>query len=200
VGSFILFYNGNPVMIDVGVGTYTRETFGKGRYNIWTMQSNYHNLPVVNGVGQQNGSNFKAVNSKFNASPGKVSFSTDISKAYPAEAKVESWVRSYTLERGKRFLINDNYRLTGNKGGSTINFMTTLLCSILKPGIAQLEGDGFVLHLKYNPELMKASIENIEVTDSKLQAGIGDKVSRMVFEMNGSKLDGNTGFEVIAVK
>ncbi len=200
VGSFMLYYNGQPVFLDVGVGNYTRETFGKGRYSIWTMQSNYHNLPVINGIGQKNGGNFKATHSKYTASAAKVSFSTDISKAYPQEAMVDSWTRNYTLERGKRFLIEDQYKLVKNNGGNTLNFMTTLPCTILKPGIARLQGDGFVLHLKYDPQLVKPSIENIEVNDSKLKDGIGDKVSRIVFQIQGSKPEGNSIFEVVEVK
>jgi hypothetical protein len=200
VGSFMLYYNGQPVFLDVGVGNYTRETFGKQRYSIWTMQSNFHNLPVINGVGQQNGGNFRAVKSKYIAAPGKVSFSTDISKAYPAEAKAGSWVRSYTLERGEKFLISDSYHLTENKGGNTVNFMTNLPCSIIRPGIAQLEGNGFVLHMKYDVSLLKATIEKIDITDTKLRGGVGDKVSRLVFEIRSDQVKGNTAFEVTEVR
>ena len=60
VGTFSLYYNAVPVIIDAGVGTYTRQTFGKERYTIWTMQSNYHNLPMINGVPQKFGSEYKA--------------------------------------------------------------------------------------------------------------------------------------------
>ena len=45
VGSFILYKNGKPFIIDLGVGSYTQKTFSKDRYDIWTMQSQYHNLP-----------------------------------------------------------------------------------------------------------------------------------------------------------
>ncbi len=44
-GSVTLYKNGRPLLIDVGVGTYTRDTFGPRRYTIWTMQSGWHNLP-----------------------------------------------------------------------------------------------------------------------------------------------------------
>src|SRR5207237_4974079 len=33
--------DGEPVLIDAGVGTYTRQTFSPRRYEIWTMQSAY---------------------------------------------------------------------------------------------------------------------------------------------------------------
>src|SRR5699024_10175363 len=48
VGSFILYYDGKPAIVDAGVGTYTAKTFSSQRYEIWTMQSLFHNLPVVN--------------------------------------------------------------------------------------------------------------------------------------------------------
>ncbi len=46
VGSFTLYRNGRPFFIDLGVETYTAKTFSADRYSIWTMQSQYHNLPT----------------------------------------------------------------------------------------------------------------------------------------------------------
>ena len=45
VGSVILYKDGRPLLIDVGVESYTRKTFSPRRYEIWTMQSSWHNLP-----------------------------------------------------------------------------------------------------------------------------------------------------------
>ena len=59
-GTFSLYCFGYPVFIDIGVGTYTRQTFGKERYSIWTMQSQYHNLPLINGQGQKDGRKYRA--------------------------------------------------------------------------------------------------------------------------------------------
>ena len=58
VGTFSLYVNTIPVIIDAGVGTYTKQTFGKDRYTIWTMQSNYHNLPMINGISQKFGQDY----------------------------------------------------------------------------------------------------------------------------------------------
>ena len=44
-GSVTLYKNSRPLLIDVGVETYTRDTFSPRRYTIWTMQSSWHNLP-----------------------------------------------------------------------------------------------------------------------------------------------------------
>jgi len=78
-GSFSVWINNSPILIDAGVGTYTRQTFSSERYSIWTMQSNYHNLPMINGVAQQNGRNYKATQVKFDSK--KKMFSADIATA-----------------------------------------------------------------------------------------------------------------------
>jgi hypothetical protein len=200
VGSFMLYFNGNPVLIDVGVGTYTRETFSSKRYSIWTMQSNYHNLPVINGFGQSPGGQFKAQNSKYISTKNKVSYFTDIAHAYPAEAKVNKWITSYSLERGKKFLINNTYQLTENLGGTSFHFMTVLQCQIVKPGILELKGDGFILQMKYNSSLVNANIEAITINDKNLLSVLGDKISRVVFDLKSNNLSGNVSFELIEVK
>ncbi len=60
LGSFILYRGTTPVIIDAGVGVYTKDTFSEKRYTIWTMQSSYHNLPEINGMMQLPGREYKA--------------------------------------------------------------------------------------------------------------------------------------------
>ncbi len=60
VGNVIVFADGQPVLIDVGVGEYTAKTFSSRRYEIWTMQSAWHNLPTINGVDQGAGAGYRA--------------------------------------------------------------------------------------------------------------------------------------------
>ena len=64
VGSVTLYKNGQPLLIDVGVETYSKKTFSPRRYEIWTMQSSWHNLPEFDPDGaacqQQPGAEFAA--------------------------------------------------------------------------------------------------------------------------------------------
>ena len=53
VGSVTLYKNGAPLLIDVGVETYSKKTFSPQRYEIWTMQSSWHNLPEFDPEGTQ---------------------------------------------------------------------------------------------------------------------------------------------------
>nr|WP_295932036.1 heparinase II/III family protein [uncultured Dyadobacter sp.] len=200
VGSFILFYDGNPVLIDAGVGTYTRETFGKERYNIWTMQSNYHNVPLINGVAQQDGRNFTSRNSSFIATKDRVRFSTEISGAYPKEAQVKNWQRAYQLDRGEKFTISDVYQLIENKGETRLHFLTTLYNEQTKPGELLLKGDGFELLMRYNPKSISATVEQKDIDDPKLRNALGKIVYRIVLEVKTGALTGSNRIELIKVK
>lgn len=196
-GSFVMYYNGQPVLIDVGREKYTAKTFGSGRYKIWAMQSQYHNLPRINGVDQSPGKDFKAYNTTFQNHKNRAVFSTDISSAYPKEAAVGSWIRTYTLEKGHAFKITDQYKLLAVKDEATsLNFMTCFQASIKKPGIIQLEKGNTQLSLHYDKTLLEPKLEFIEVTDEKLKQYWPDGVSRLVFKLKSKKLSGKTTIKI----
>ncbi len=190
VGTFILYYNGLPVLIDVGVGTYTRQTFSSARYQIWTMQSGYHNLPVINAVDQKNGRKFASKDVMFKSSAKKADFSLDIAEAYPPEAAVKTWERSYVLNKRKSFEITDHYVLNENKGGTSLRFMTSCRASIVKPGVIRLAGDGFSLDMIYNEKVITAEIESIPVEDNRLSRVWGNTVTRLHLNFNDTGLVG----------
>ena len=188
VGTFILYYNGKPALIDVGVDTYTAKTFSKERYSIWTMQSGYHNLPTINGVDQKDGLEYKAKNSSYSVDNDMVSYSLDISGAYPKEAKVGQWQRSYTLFRGEKFEISDSYSLLENVGGTQLNFMAALEPKIIRPGQLRLGHRKDGLSLLYNPEILELTVENVAIEeDSRLFPIWGEQLYRMRFKVLGDK-------------
>lgn len=182
VGSCVMYFDSKPCLIDLGREQYVAKTFGPRRYEIWTMQSGYHNLPVINGKDQMPGAEYKATNSLFTKNKNQAVFSTDIAKAYPPEAFVKSWVRTYTLNRGKNFIISDKFSLTKNSGAISSNLITYCKVTELSAGILKFEGDGFVLKAAYNPKVVKPKIEYIEVTDRQLKHYWPKGVTRIVFE------------------
>ncbi len=119
----------------------------------------------------------------------KAVFSTDISKAYPEEAKVDKWVRSYTLNRGKKFTINDNYQLEKITGETSLNFVTNCNVSEAGPGVLKLEGDGFSLQIKYNSGNLTPKIEVIKIADRGLKR-YWNTITRIVLQVNNPKTSG----------
>jgi hypothetical protein len=170
VGSCVMYYDGKPCIIDIGREEYVAKTFSSKRYEIWTMQSGYHNVPVINGSEQEDGAAFRAHNSFFSAGSASVTYSTDISGAYPVSALVKKWKRTYTLNRGKSFIIRDDFELEEviDKKTSS-NLMTCCSVKLVKPGLLLLEGNGFAMNMTYNPKRVRPVIEFIEITDNLLK-------------------------------
>ena len=192
VGSCLMYFDGKPCLIDLGRETYTSKTFGPHRYEIWTMQSGYHNLPVINGIEQKDGEEYKSKNSVFRSDSKKVTFSTDIAGAYPPDTKVRSWIRSYTLNRGKSFVISDKYVLSSlTSAPTTSNLITYCKVSEAKPGELIFEGDGFRLKMSYDAAKIKPAIEYIEVTDAGLKRYWPNGVTRVVLEFIKPGLSGS---------
>ncbi|HMR93140.1 MAG TPA: heparinase II/III family protein [Chitinophagaceae bacterium] len=193
VGSFSLYADEVPVLIDAGVGTYTRQTFSSERYTIWTMQSNYHNLPLINGQAQVYGAKYRAADVLFNA--GKKQFSLDISGAYGEEAAVKKWVRTYTLsEKGLR--IEDQAALTATKDTTVFYFMTWAEPDISDPGKVVLKKENTSITLQYDAALLTALAEVVPQTDTRLSNVWGDKLYRLALRVKKPALKSRYVFTI----
>ena len=108
VGSFIVAIDGVPVIVDAGRPTYTAQTFGPHRYDIWTMQSAWHSVPEVRGIPQSPGAGFAARNVR----RGDDGLSLDLAGAYDV-AGLNAWRRCIRLERGPvaRVVVDDAWEL-----------------------------------------------------------------------------------------
>lgn len=176
IGSFILYKDEKPVFIDAGVGTYTKKTFSSERYDIWTMQSNYHSLPQINGQQQRYGASYTSRDVSFN--PKKQVFRLDIAGAYPAEAKVDSWYRSYELHNGK-LTVQDDFKLQEADQVNKVYFMLAEKPVISKGMISLNDGK---YKLRFDDKQFEASIEEIEQDDPRLSNVWGNQLYRLTFE------------------
>lgn len=191
VGTCVLFYDGHPLLIDIGNGTYTGKTFGPERYSIWTMRSAYHNLPLINGVEQQAGARFAAKDVSFVNSSKSAVFKADITSAYPADAQLGKWERTYTLNRHRSFTISDKYSLLTNKGNNALHFMTSAVIEKKKDGILQFNTGTVAISMEYDPKIFNVQIEPIQITDKKLLESWPAQVFRLVLKMRSDATSGS---------
>lgn len=179
-GSCIMYYDGEPILADAGVGTYTRKTFSAHRYDIWTMQSQYHNLPQINGVDQKNGYEYKARNCTFRATNKYVRFSAELAGAYPKEAAVKSWVRSYQLNRKKSFVITDSYQLEKAKEANKLFFITP--CDVtVKGNYLILDNQKSKIKMAFDSKRLIVKVEKREIRDNKIKKNWNKGLNRIVF-------------------
>ncbi|QDH79405.1 heparinase [Echinicola soli] len=199
VGTFVLYYHGNPVFIDVGVETYSAKTFSKDRYDIWTMQSDFHNLPLINGVSQQNGKNFKGASVGFSEGKRYVRFGLDVSQAYPESAASNFWERSYELDRKKgKFSITDQFSLKRWEAPSEVHLMSLYPPEKTEEGMVGITlPNGQDMIMQYPADKVTLTIEEWPVEDSRLlQVWEQEVVYRLVFVQVGKRLEEKWAFEV----
>ena len=186
VGNVVIYMDGQPVLMDAGVETYTAKTFSSKRYEIWTMQSAYHNLPTINGVQQSPGRKYAARSAAYRADDGMAEIALDIARAYPEEAGVNAWVRTVTLNRGTDITITDACDLKGISGDLTLHLLTP--CDVVLQEGGQIElraselsdgrSSGAAL-LNYDGNKLAASTEQIAIEDGRLKHIWGDRLTRI---------------------
>lgn len=157
VGNFIVYNNGEPLFLDSGCGKYTKKTFSQHRYDIWTMCSEYHNLPTVNGVSQLPGGQYKAENVVYSAERHEISL--DISKAYPESAGIVSLERKASLRDGV-IEISDHVKLN-SPGKAVFSLLCGKKCDFSEKGVVRFD-DGSKLF--YSPNLTAEPDTSFDVT------------------------------------
>ncbi|GAB2653789.1 heparinase II/III family protein [Kribbella swartbergensis] len=172
VGSFIAALDSTPVLIDLGQPTYTALSFSDRRYEQWVVQSGWHNVPVIDGQEQQQGSQYKAADLVVQ----KKSLSMQIAGAYP---EATSYRRVATLDG--EITIADEW-----EGSATQHFVIAgtpigheagrLLVETLAEGYAELTWDA---------GLGTGRLERRAVDDALLEGVWGPTVHRLAIDCTG---------------
>lgn len=179
-GSLIVHHNGVPILIDVGVENYTKKTFSKDRFDIWTMQSLYHNLADFEGAQQQAGATFAARDVSWSLDETGAQFSAELSATYGPDAKLDSYRRTIRLAPHGTVTLSDSFE---GARKATLNLMTCLKpthkadCIILGD-VAQLTSE----------TAAQADIETIPITDTRLQQSWPDQIYRIRLPFDGQKI------------
>ncbi len=191
VGSFTIYKDSKPLVIDLGVGTYTQKTFSDRRYEIWTMQSQFHNLPTFEGVMQHDGKRFAAkdVNcilcKNMDDAPDHVtSLEMDIAGAYDDE-RIKSYKRTVSLVKGQGITVADEYE---GELDCTLSLMT-----YEKPEVTSSdEKDGIEIHVG-NVGIISvegadtAKVEQYPIEDERLAIAWKHEVYRVLLKMSDTR-------------
>ena len=178
VGSFIVYApqehsplssSLSPLFIDPAVGEYTAKTFSDDRYSIWTMKSQYHNLPQINGIDQKDGKEYTA--KMICHKDGQLTL--DIAGAYPAEAAVKSWKRTVAAMKSG-ISVTENYELSEYRQPTRLMLIT-------------LDPDA-IKRIHFDTNQLSATVEDIsDKLDPVLRHMWGPKMFRIILTVKSAK-------------
>ncbi len=176
VGSFVVASDGVPVIVDAGRPTYTAQTFGPDRYAIWTMQSGWHNVPVIAGREQLPGAAYAAREVVVEIGDEASSLSLELAGAYEG---VTSWRRTARLDRSGRVTIDDAWDPRGLDGETSVRLLIAGEVEIdgASARVRPLDGASPV-HVRWSPALRARLVER-ELDDAVLSNVWGPRLTRL---------------------
>ena len=191
VGQFMIFCNEKPVIIDLGSAVYTRDTFSGRRYKNWVINSEGHNPPIFNGIGQLTSPLPDPGAAKVERDANKCVFTMDLTSAYPKEAKLVKCERIFTYNYTDGSVeIEDRWELTRDNN--------TIRVPLYTVGDVVLARTHMIGNMKMSVtgDETVISCTPLDITDKQILAAWGNNIKRIdVVTKSGKKGSRKLRFE-----
>ena len=166
-GSITVYKDGRPFLIDIGVESYTQKTFSPRRYEIWTMQSAWHNLPTFDGVQQLPGAEYAARDVRTTQS----SITGELAGAYPPIEGLHSYRRTVSVsEQGVSLQDETDY-----PGAVELTLLTEQLPQPAPDGFAV----GTLGGIRFDTQAVHAEVTPVPVTDPRLRTAWSETIYKI---------------------
>ena len=175
IGTFIVYADGLPMVVDMGNKLYTAKTFGPERYTLDNTRSMNHNIPLIGGVEQQEGREYRAQV----ISAGENGAELNLTGAYPAEAGAEEITRAFSLQEDG-VSMTDSILLDAEKDVEWVFLLRR--APVLTPGQVAFGP----LTLYHDKELVQ-DVQEIPVTDVRLKKNFPGSLWRVALKANAAK-------------
>lgn len=186
VGGFVVALNGVPVLVDPGRPTYTAQTFGPRRYELWMMRSSWHNVPEIRGHEQAAGPGYAASGVVMSGDIAYAHIALDLENAYPA-GEIRRWRRTARLDRGSAAVtVRDQWELAPAGHAPTRIHLVVAGRVRLGRGHAEITArdDAGVLRVAWSPPV-PCAITVQELDDPLLSDVWGDHLTRLEIDVSG---------------
>jgi hypothetical protein len=199
----VVALGGVPVLVDAGRPTYTAQTFGPDRYQIWTMRSGWHNAPLIRGAEQAPGRRYAARDASVTVDDARSGLALDLAGAYP-RSDVRHWRRDAWLDRTTgRVTVHESWSLDAaaapDPGAPTVVYWLAAGTVRTAAGYAEidaLDGAGTVL-LTWRPEHAPVTMTVVELDDPLLSGVWGERQTRIGIDVSAL---GPTGTLTVTVE
>ncbi|WP_445678964.1 heparinase II/III domain-containing protein [Radicibacter daui] len=183
IGQFGVYLDGEPLIIDLGQGAYSKSTFTETRYDMWHISSTGHNVPQINGLLQRAGVGAEARSVRFGRDGSRSILRLDASPAYltePGECRME---RTIGFDHHAAVLdIRDEIDLKVPLSQFILPLHVADRPVTVRPdGSCLIEGTSGILVISPH-NLVVAEVEVIAITDPRHLEAWGPQIKRIRFE------------------
>ena len=175
IGSFIVYADGEPEIIDVGNCVYTAQTFGPRRYELMNTRSKNHNVPLIGETEQAAGHEYRARDVAADENGARM----ELAGAYPEEAGVRSLARTLTVSEDE-LELTDEVTLDAEK---PVTFVFMLRH---RPTVQNGQAHFGKLRMTFDASL-DVRVEEIHVTDARMVKNFPGSVWRMTMTSGEAK-------------
>jgi hypothetical protein len=175
IGQFIIFCREQPVVVDLGGTVYTKETFSTGRYKNWVINSDGHNVPNFNGIGQLTAPQQDIKAAMLSNDEKSCVFKMDLTSAYPADAQLVKCLRTITYSYEDNSVeINDEWELKTDKNTVKIPLYTPV--SVKHNNGKYLIGN---MTLTIKTAGTHANVKKLDINDAKITKAWGNNIHKI---------------------
>lgn len=193
VGAYLVAVDGVPVVVDVGRPTYTRQTFSEWRYDLWPLQSAWHNVPLVlttaegpsfETSGQAAGRPFRSRNVRAELSDDFASLQLEGADAYPKG--MQAWRRTTTLDRQRSLVrVHDQWRASEGCRIALVQVLHGQVDLDVEAGQVtvapnQFRGSSRRAVLRWDPCAVEPVLEHRQLDDPTLTTVWGSYLTRLL--------------------
>lgn len=153
VGSFLIYKNGEAMLLDIGAAEYTRFYFSAQRYELhYCAGSRGHSVPLINGQEQKCGRGYSSKDTVVT----ERGLTSDISGAYGIDS-LKSLVRSFDFSPDGVITITDSYSFS-EKPESVIERFITQTVPVIEDGYALITVGNETVKLCYDTDKLSAEV------------------------------------------
>ncbi|MCU0489971.1 MAG: heparinase II/III-family protein [Chloroflexaceae bacterium] len=197
VGSFVVHWQGETLLADLGAMRYTRDTFRPAtRYTLLANRSLGHNVPLVNGQEQIAGPGGSAW-ARWEVQPTSDTFALDLAPAYPPAADLLSLERRLTMQRVESqavVALCDKAVFRSGAGSFASVLISLMPVHLVEPGCLLVVGAHGRLQVQFDPDQLEVGVERIPAVD--LRGGPRD-VNRVTLRCRVAALTATIALQIL---
>ncbi|NUN95420.1 MAG: heparinase II/III family protein [Candidatus Omnitrophica bacterium] len=170
VGTPIVHYRGESLVVDLGAPIYDRGFFSPQRYTYLVARSLGHSVPLVNGFEQFAGKTAASI-TQITHTKEVDTFHADITSAYPPGAGLARLIRTVALHRdqGEGWIeLHDTAAFNVSSATFESALITYAEADTRPAGAVLLKGEDGGLRVEYNPEQFTAEVTEFDAAEAKL--------------------------------